>query len=187
MSPVWRGSRPRPLYKSLFDGLVFVVFLLIVVVVLRWAGLLQPETGIFAAIDGDSLRKGNSEIRLYGIDAPELHQTCFDSGHFEYPCGREAHRALADLVAGYDLKCFTRDTDRYGRAVAQCNAGKMDINAEMVRQGWAIAYRRHSSDYVAEEAYAEKDRRGIWQGDFETPEKWRADHRIDVTRGDMGD
>lgn len=183
----WRRPPPRPFYKSLIDGLVFAAALLFIAVLLKWFGLLQAETGLYVAIDGDSLRRNDSDIRLYGIDAPELHQTCSDAEGRDYRCGLEARRALADLVAGRDLNCVVEDQDRYGRSVAQCNAGAVDVNAAMVRAGWAIAYRRHSRDYVDEEDAARRSRRGLWQGTFDNPAAWREAHRIDVTRGDLGE
>ena len=44
---------------------------------------------------------------------------------------------------------------------------------QMVRQGWAFAYRRYSTDYVADEDYARKNRLGLWRGKFRWPWEWR--------------
>jgi endonuclease YncB( thermonuclease family) len=173
----WRRSPQRPFYKGLIDGLVFIVFLALVLLSLQRAGWLKPETGRFVAIDGDSLRKGDGEFRLFGIDAPELQQTCANRMGGDYPCGREAQRALARLIKGHDLACIIRETDRYGRGIADCAAGGVDINAAMVRQGWAIAFHRPASPYTREEAEARKAERGIWQGSFEDPQSWRDAHR----------
>jgi endonuclease YncB( thermonuclease family) len=181
----WRRSTPRPFYKSLIDALAFAACLAMVALVLDWRGAFRPATGTYTAVDGDSLRRGEESVRLYGIDAPELHQTCIDGRGADYPCGREARAALSDLVSGQTLNCLARDTDRYGRNVATCSIGVRDIADAMVRRGWAIAYRRHSLDYVTTEAEARKARRGIWQGSFEEPERWRADHRRGPVRGDM--
>ena len=43
----------------------------------------------------------------------------------------------------------------------------------MVRQGWALAYRRYSKDYVDEEAAARQARVGMWRGEFVPPWEWR--------------
>lgn len=152
---------------------------------LRQTGWLNPESGGFTATDGDSLRKDGAEFRLNGIDAPELHQTCKNASGKDYACGREARNALRALVSGRTLVCAIIDTDRYGRAVAVCKAGERDINAEMVRLGWAVAYRRHSLDYVDEERAARQAARGLWQGGFEMPEDWRSRHRDELVRGGM--
>ena len=164
---------------------MIVALLAAVLFGLRQAGWLEPETGNFIAIDGDSLRKGEAEYRLSGIDAPELHQTCKNASGKDYACGREARNALRSLVSGKTLDCAVIDTDRYSRSVAICKAGERDINGEMVRLGWAIAYRRHSLDYVPEERAARQAARGIWQGGFETPEVWRSRHRDELVRGGM--
>jgi endonuclease YncB( thermonuclease family) len=151
---------------------------------LNRTGWFAPETGSFTAIDGDSLRKGEREYRLHGIDAPELGQSCTRADGSSFPCGRNARDELRKLVRGEVLDCAIRETDRYGRLVADCRAGVNDINREMVRSGWAIAYRRHGTDYAADERAAREARRGIWQGEFETPERWRERHRNDMMRGD---
>jgi endonuclease YncB( thermonuclease family) len=187
VSARWRRRPQRPFYKGVIDGLVFMVFLAMVVVSLQRAGFLVPETGRYAAIDGDSLRKDGSELRLHGIDAPELHQNCSNRMGGDYPCGREAQRALAKLIGQSELKCFIHETDRYGRGVATCNAGDVEVNGEMVRLGWAIAYRHHTSRYTAEEAEARKGERGIWQGNFEDPAQWRENHRGSLTGAGLGD
>jgi len=62
----------------------------------------QPETvhsGAFHAADGDSLAIGGERMRLKGIDAPELVQSCERNGR-PWACGREARDALQRLVAG---------------------------------------------------------------------------------------
>ena len=43
----------------------------------------------------------------------------------------------------------------------------------MVLNGWAIAYRYYSTDYIEEEEEAKQKKRGIWIGDFEEPYLFR--------------
>ena len=43
----------------------------------------------------------------------------------------------------------------------------------MVRSGYAVAYKRYSTQYVKDENYAQKNKLGIWEGLFIRPEKWR--------------
>jgi endonuclease YncB( thermonuclease family) len=179
-------SRQRPLLRSLSDAMIFAALLAMVWLGLRQAGWLAAESGSFIAIDGDSLRKDGQEFRLAAIDAPELHQSCEDARGATYPCGRDAQDALRALITGDTLECRVIDTDRYGRAVSECMKGSLDINAEMVRLGWAIAYRRHGTAYVDAEDEARTARRGIWQGRFENPENWRARHRDGLVRGGLG-
>jgi endonuclease YncB( thermonuclease family) len=164
---------------------MLIALLAMVLFAMRQAGWLDPVSGTFIAIDGDSLRKGKTEFRLHAIDAPELNQTCLTSSGRTYPCGREARQALKLLTTNRSLECQVFETDRYGRGIATCVSDKLEINAEMVRLGWAIAYRRHGLGYVGAEAEARKARRGIWQGAFEDPEDWRASHRAELIMGGM--
>jgi hypothetical protein len=48
----------------------------------------------------------------------------------------------------------------------------------MVRQGWALAYRQYSLDYVDEESAARAAKAGIWVGRFIEPWKWRRGARL---------
>jgi endonuclease YncB( thermonuclease family) len=66
------------------------------------------------------------------------------------------------------------DTDRYGRIVAVCRVGKIDVASWLVSGGIAVAFRRYSTDYVAEEEQAKKARLGLWVGTFALPWEWRA-------------
>ena len=134
--------------------------------------------GLAAVIDGDSLVIEGREIRLFGIDAPESRQSCGPAAgaETEWACGQAASDALAALVAGRRTACWPRDIDRYGRTIAACRAGGRDLAAEMVRQGLALAYRRFSTRYVAEEDAARAARRGLWSGPFMAPADWRKAH-----------
>ncbi len=167
--------------------MVFLSLLAMVLFAMKQSGLLFSDSGQFAVIDGDSLRKDGAEFRLHAIDAPELNQTCTSASGTEYACGREARDELRHLVSGAKLDCRVTDTDRYGRAVAICSAGHAEINAEMVRSGWALAYRSHGLDYVAEEDAARAARLGIWQGRFERPEDWRRRQRSRMMQSSMGE
>jgi len=63
--------------------------------------------------------------------------------------------------------------DRYGRLLAVCYAGPFDINEQMVLDGWAMAYRKYSEDYVRAETFARARREGLWRGEFLPPWEWR--------------
>jgi endonuclease YncB( thermonuclease family) len=126
--------------------------------------------------DGDSLEIGSTRLRLYGVDAPEGRQSCTRDGR-EWPCGNEAARTLRSLIGDRTVTCTKRDVDDYERIVAVCRSGAADLAAEMVRAGYATAYRRYSNDYVDEENEARRSRRGIWAGEFTRPEDYRQDER----------
>ena len=134
----------------------------------------SPEqlSGIPKITDGDTIRIGSTRIRLHGIDAPETKQTCTINGK-EWRCGWEATNALANIVGKHWVTCTKRDIDRYGRVVAVCRAGQINLNAWMVSNGWAVAYRRYSKDYVRDESDAKAGRKGMWKGEFMMPWDWR--------------
>lgn len=179
----WRRSRPRPLWRTAGDSIIFLLVLVITVEGLRRGGMIDLGSGNATAKDGDSLVLNGTEVRLHGIDAPEYNQHC-DGPQGDYPCGREAHAALKALLRGQTISCKSVETDRYGRAVSDCRTDKISINREMVRQGWAVAYIRHSTAYVGAQREAKAARRGIWQGRFDMPEDYRA--RTRPVTGDVG-
>ena len=137
-------------------------------------------TGVASVTDGDTLRIGVDRVRLHGIDAPESKQTCRAGGE-PWRCGASATRALCERIAGRPVECAERDRDRYGRVVAVCRVAGTDVNAWMVEQGWAVAYRKYSTDYVSHERAAKAARRGMWRGEFAVPSRWRRGERLQAT------
>ena len=131
-----------------------------------------PISGTGHSIDGDSLRVGNSEVRLHGIDAPEFTQTCMRAGR-SWECGSEAAYELAKLVNDKHVECTPLGFDVHGRTLARCRVGEIDLNRTMVATGYALAYRRYSTNYVSAEASAKLAKRGIWSGTFEKPSDLR--------------
>lgn len=131
----------------------------------------QPEemlTGAAHALDGDSLVVNGREMRLKGLDAPELRQMC-EIGGKETPCGRQAAAALRRWLQRGPATCIGSETDRYGRLLVTCRVNGQDIGADLVKNGLAVDY----GGYPAEEKFASGDNRGIWAGHFERPEAYR--------------
>jgi endonuclease YncB( thermonuclease family) len=95
-------------------------------------------------IDGDTLKVDGTTYRLWGIDAPEEHQSCAD----DWPAGRTATEHLPALIGDRHVTCESRTLDRYGRTVAICRADGRDLGADMVADGHAWAFVRYSRDYV---------------------------------------
>jgi endonuclease YncB( thermonuclease family) len=135
------------------------------------AGQIEGEA---RAIDGDSL---SMDFRLFGIDTPEAEQTCIDAHAQKYPCGQIASDALARLVQDKIIRCEAKTRDRYGRPVVICYADDIDIGGALVDQGLAVAFRRYSDKYVANEERARAAKRGLWAGTFEMPWDYRESRR----------
>lgn len=143
----------------------------------------QGAAGAGRVFNGDTIRIDGRTFRLWGIDAPELIQACQLDGR-NYGCGREAAAYLRTLLAPEpgsaagapppQVVCEPRTADQFGRPAAVCRLGDMDLGAEMVRAGWALAFAPHGTDYMPEEMEARAALRGLWAGSFEAPWDWRA-------------
>lgn len=116
-------------------------------------------------LDGDTLDIEGQRIRLEGIDAPELTQTCVDAQARAWPCGRRAQQALSALTDGETVACDKVGDDKYGRTLAVCYVADTELNARMVVSGNAWAFVKYSQAYAANEAAARASRTGIWQGE----------------------
>lgn len=135
-----------------------------------------PIYGVARANDGDSLTIGSTRLRLFGIDAPELDQSCQRAGWSWY-CGSESAEQLSRLVTGREVRCNPVSKDQYDRVLAKCYVSGIEINRTMVATGYAVAFRRYSTDYVSAEDSARAAKRGIWSGTFQMPSEVRASSR----------
>ncbi len=125
--------------------------------------------------DGDSLwvrpaaREAPREIRLQGIDAPEICQ----------PFGRSARDALAAHVLHRRVSVSSRARDSYQRTLGQVRVNGEDLGAWMVSRGyaWSYRFRRHEGPYAAQELGARNARLGLWaDGAAMEPREFRKRH-----------
>lgn len=125
---------------------------------------------VIAIIDGDTVRvamNGKSEkVRLLSIDTPETKDPrkpvqCF---------GREASQYITGLALGKIVRLESNpaeDKDRYGRLLRYVYLENgTNVNAEMVRQGYAHAYTKYPTPQLDQmrqlEREAREGRRGLW-------------------------
>ena len=132
--------------------------------------VLRGSPDVRSIIDGDTFKVGDRSIRLHGIDAPELAQTCDG-----WAAGEAARKALVALLVVGSPQCESIATDVYGRTVAVCRVNGEDISEAMVRSG--MAYAAYSHDYLLQEWRARFDGRGIHARRCTNPADWRASHR----------
>lgn len=132
-----------------------------------------PLAGTAAIVDGDTIEIAGERVRLEGIDAPEISQTCTTAAGQNWACGREALRSLKQLTQDQTVLYDRKGTDKYGRTLAICYVAGEDINAALVREGLARAFVKYSVAYVGEEQAAQSARAGIWQGDNMAPWDFR--------------
>ena len=123
-------------------------------------------------IDGDTIHIKSDKIRLYAIDAPEKNQKC-TKNKINWNCGIESTKFLKEIIGNKNISCKTNGKDRYNRFIGVCYKDDLDLNSEMVLNGWAIAYRYYSFDYIHEEKQAKYEKKGIWSGEFEEPYLFR--------------
>jgi endonuclease YncB( thermonuclease family) len=128
--------------------------------------------GRAAVVDADTLEINGQRIRLEGIDAMEAAQHCTVNGK-EWACGREAIAALNIWLNGRSVSCTPKGKDRYGRTLARCFVGTEDIQSWLVTNGWALAFRDYSTDFISAEDDAKERKVGVWQGGFVAPWDWR--------------
>jgi endonuclease YncB( thermonuclease family) len=139
---------------------------------------LAEINGRVRVIDAGTIEMAGQPVRLFGIDAPADGQLCERDGA-PWRCGQEAGWALAARIELHWVLCDERELDGDGRVVAICYIGGrqgINLNAWMVENGWALADRRTATDYVGQEAAAQRERRGIWAGRFDAPAEWRRAH-----------
>lgn len=135
----------------------------------------QPPTligTVTEVVDGDTihvqLSSGPIKVRLHSIDAPEKAQDW----------GMDATAALARRINHRQVSIEVVTQDQYDRLVAVVVLGEENVNAWMVQQGHAWAYRQYiqDSNYCVWEAAARLDRRGLWSlppGDWRAPWEYR--------------
>lgn len=137
----------------------------------------EQHTGSARVIDGYTLDVAGSRVRLYGLDAPDAAQTCRRNGR-NWACGADAEKALVSAISGQEVICEEQDRDRYGRIVGICLAGSENLNAWMVENGWAVAYRQYGGkSFDPEGVVARAAGRGVWSGEFVMPWDWRNSER----------
>ena len=137
--------------------------------------------GKIKVIDGDTIKMDGTRIRLFGIDAPEKNQICVNKNSESYNCGSISTKVLKRYVGREKIKCRYTEKDRYGRILGTCyfpyDSSKLSLNRYMVHTGHAVAYKRYSEKYLDSEKWAKDNHLGMWQGNFERPEKWRTKYK----------
>ncbi len=176
------GQSSKALAQALGKLIALALVVVLVILIERYCTVKPPAFGPdakVAAIDGDTLRAGNGdEYRIFGIDAPELHQTCKDASGKSWLCGRAAKAKLTTLMKAGNVNCEAKATDRYNRIVALCSAqGVPDLGEQLVRDGYAIDLGGEAGNpYSDAETEAKDAKRGIWRGTFDRPSDWRQAH-----------
>lgn len=158
-------------------GIIVSGLIAVVVYIGNNAGSFIPPDGAdvvgqSTVIDGDTIKIADYKIRLEGIDAPELKQFCMRQ-NFSYSCGEAAKAALVAFIDHSIIQCAITGKDRYKRLLGHCWKDDINLNAWMVRNGYALAYTQYSNRYIFEEYFAQSNNAGFHNGTFEYPWDWR--------------
>jgi len=123
-------------------------------------------------IEGDTLQFADIRVRIYGIDAPDIRQTCVWKSK-TVRCGVLSRDALKDLIFGASVKCVKRSVLADKTVIATCTADDRDIGRNLVHTGWSLADARQSKRYIPVQEKSRKARRGLWRGPFVKPWDWK--------------
>ncbi|MCX7831976.1 MAG: thermonuclease family protein [Actinobacteria bacterium] len=124
----------------------------------------KEEAIVSRVVDGDTivviLNGREEKVRLIGIDTPERGRPYFN----------EAKQKTAELVLGKKVRMEkdVSERDRYGRLLRYVYVGNIFVNAELVKQGYAMAYTyppdvKYSELFVRLQQEARSAGRGLWQ------------------------
>ncbi len=133
----------------------------------------EEISGAARVVDSNTFEIGSRRMRLIGVDAPALSQTCPTRKGGTYPCGQVAAQALAKLVKDGPLVCRGDQTDAAGRLLVRCAIRGFDVGEQYVLTGRAFADPETGDAYRRAEGTAQKLREGMWRGEFQKPWDWR--------------
>ncbi|MBT6000108.1 MAG: thermonuclease family protein [Candidatus Marinimicrobia bacterium] len=191
MNHDWRRKKPKlrlPSDGVLGIGVLSAVALVVLIVIINKSEdksvssesipSVQRYTKAVRVIDGDTIEVESDKFRLFGIDAPEQGQPC-KRNNVPYDCGGASKTHLEFILTGASVECEKNGKDRWGRYIGKCTADGEDISKLMTRHGWAVAYRKYSTDYVQDEEFAQSNNLGMWAKEFSVPSEWRKSDKGD--------
>lgn len=110
--------------------------------------------------DGDTItvldsQKVQHKIRLNKIDAPESKQAY----------GKVSKEHLAGFIAGKEVRVDWSKRDKYGRVLGEIFVGDLNVNLQMVRDGYAWHYKHfdNTESYAQAESEARAKKLGLWK------------------------
>ena len=124
-------------------------------------------SGLARVTDAGTLIVDGYEVALAGIDVPTFDRVCRRSLR-PVRCGPTAVLILDDLVSGF-VRCAPVGRRGSGIIEAQCTVAarrmlddRIDLAAELLRQGWAFAREDAPGSYRSLERLARTRGIGIW-------------------------
>ncbi|MDA9444392.1 hypothetical protein XH98_35945 [Bradyrhizobium sp. CCBAU 51745] len=140
-------------------------------------------SGVPRIHDGNTIEIEHTNVRLSGIEAPETDQICLDAQGRRWACGVAARDELIKHSNGRTWDCHTQRADEYRRALGSCFIEGENVNAWMVRSGWALSAGASLHTYAVYELVASTARAGLWSGAFIAPWDWPRRNRGTIIVG----
>ena len=154
----------------LMRALIFIAVLLFPLVVASADVEGEPKV-----IDGRTIEIDGQQIRLWGLDAPDIDQVCFTKKkHIPFRCGVVALEKLQKMLSHQVITCKGDETDGEGRLIAVCYSGRIEVNENIVLSGWGMADPSQTDKYNRVQGAARNMRSGLWRAAFVMPWEWRA-------------
>jgi endonuclease YncB( thermonuclease family) len=144
---------------------------------------LPPPGQITGPVDGDTLRLDQGpNLRLFGVDAPELNQQGWTPQGRPMPVGTQARDAVADYLSQGAPAMGPVQMQSYGRPVAPVDVSGRDLGLSMARGGWAFAAPEYMRDdperrfeYMQAERLARLNGLGVHDYNVQRPQDFRRD------------
>ncbi len=135
---------------------------------LSTSSCLALDGKVVGIADGDTLtvldaNKRQHKIRMASIDAPERYQAY----------GTRARKELSDLIFSKQVHVSEDGYDRYKRLIGIVSVNGLNVNAEMVKRGFAWTYEDYlnprDADFVQYQKEADLNNIGLWADANPTP------------------
>ncbi len=141
------------------------------------------------ATDGDTVRDGETRVRLWGVDAPELGQPGYLRDGSTVPIGEQSRDALQGLLDKGPVALGPVAGRSHGRTVAPLETGGEDAGMSILRNGYGLAAPDYLQDdperlgdYVQAERLARMNRLGVHGTYAQDPADFRKDRDYVVPR-----
>lgn len=105
------------------------------------------------ATDGDTVRDGETRVRLVGVDAPEMGQLGWDRDGGTVPVGSQSQAYLQGFLGNGPAMVGQEFGQSWGRKVAPISVASEDAGQSILREGYGLA----APDYLADDPQRQRD------------------------------
>lgn len=146
-------------------------FLVLLALMLPSMANAEEFSGDALIVNGYTIELGGARAVLWGVNAPNEHETCESSKGKPFTCGLAAKRTLGILIQGRPITCETKGETPDGRPTVLCKLDGFDLAEQLVLNGWAVAYRPETDRYLYSQKTAKVTKSGMWKSLKFAPEQ----------------